>query len=325
MRILVTGGCGFIGSHFIDLLRRERPADEIVNLDVVNYAAVDPSYMEDAPNYRFIPGSISNRYTAAYAMEDVNAVVNFAAETHVDRSLQRADQFVRSNLEGVVVLLDLLRETPQTRFLQVSTDEVYGSCEDGVPFTEQGLFSPGNPYAVTKAAADMMVKAYVRSFGLDCVVTRSANNYGPRQYPEKFMPVMIGKAMRDEALPVYGDGQQRRQWLWVEDNCRGILAALEKGRPGEIYNLPGVGDVPNLDVARMVAQYVGNAVRVEHVQDRPGHDRVYRIDGAKAARELDWSPRTPLSEGIRKTVEWYQANPAWIARMEEARLKWGKG
>lgn len=320
MKILVTGGAGFIGSHMIDILSVERPEAELVNLDLGTYAA-DPARVAHGANCRFVRGDVADPRVVEEALGGVTHVLNFAAETHVDRSLGGAASFARTNLEGVVNLLDAVRGRP-VRFLQVSTDEVYGSCENLVPFPEFSPYKPGNPYSVTKAAADMMVEAYVRSFGMDCVITRSVNNYGPRQYPEKLIPVMVAKCLRGDLLPIYGDGQQRRNWIHVRDNCRGILAALEKGRAGHAYNLTAGVEITNLEMALAVCEILGRPGRVEHVADRPGHDRVYRVDGTKALRELGFRAQIEWRRGLEETVRWYVDHPGWTARMEEARHRW---
>lgn len=321
MRLLVTGGCGFIGSNFIRFVLAERPDVRVVNLDALTYAA-HPGNLEGVdrdPRYRFVHGSIVDEDRVDRLMgEGVDAVVHFAAESHVDRSLYGPVEFVRTNVQGTLTLLEAARRHGVGRFVQVSTDEVYGSLPAQGRFTEETPLHPNNPYAATKAAADLMAGAYAHTFGLPVVVTRSSNNYGPRQHPEKLIPLCIANAMEDRELPVYGDGLQVRDWLYVEDHCRGILAALERGRPGEVYNFGGGDERTNLEVARAILRRVGKPDSlIRLVQDRPGHDRRYAIDFSKARRELGWSPQVPFEEGLARTVAWYRENSGWMARARD--------
>jgi dTDP-glucose 4,6-dehydratase len=318
MNLLVTGGCGFIGSQFIRLLLAERPEVGVVNLDLLTYAGNRENLrdVEGSGRYRFVKGSITDgKKVDRLVGAGVAAIVNFAAESHVDRSLYGPVEFCRTNLEGTAVLLEAARRHGVKRFLQVSTDEVYGSLPPKGVFTESTPLHPNNPYSATKAAADHLVQACVHTFGLDAVITRSSNNYGPRQYPEKFIPLFVANALADRPCPLYGDGLQVRDWLHVEDNCRGILAALEKGRAGEVYNLGGGNERPNLEVARAILALVGKPESLlQFVADRPGHDRRYALDASKAAKELGWRPRVPFEEGLRRTVEWYRGERAWLER-----------
>ncbi|MFN3484532.1 MAG: dTDP-glucose 4,6-dehydratase [Planctomycetota bacterium] len=321
MRLLVTGGCGFIGSNFIRFVLAERPDVRVVNLDALTYAA-HPGNLEGVdrdPRYRFVHGSIVDEDRVDRLMgEGVDAVVHFAAESHVDRSLYGPVEFVRTNVQGTLTLLETARRHGVGRFVQVSTDEVYGSLPAQGRFTEETPLHPNNPYAATKAAADLMAGAYAHTFGLPVVVTRSSNNYGPRQHPEKLIPLCIANAMEDRELPVYGDGLQVRDWLYVEDHCRGILAALERGRPGEVYNFGGGDERTNLEVVRAILRRVGKPDSlIRLVQDRPGHDRRYAIDFSKARRELGWSPQVPFEEGLARTVAWYRENSGWMARARD--------
>lgn len=321
MRLLVTGGCGFIGSNFIRFVLAERPDVRVVNLDALTYAA-HPGNLEGVdrdPRYRFVHGSIVDEDRVDRLMgEGVDAVVHFAAESHVDRSLYGPVEFVRTNVQGTLTLLEAARRHGVGRFVQVSTDEVYGSLPAQGRFTEETPLHPNNPYAATKAAADLMAGAYAHTFGLPVVVTRSSNNYGPRQHPEKLIPLCIANAMEDRELPVYGDGLQVRDWLYVEDHCRGILAALERGRPGEVYNFGGGDERTNLEVVRAILRRVGKPDSlIRLVQDRPGHDRRYAIDFSKARRELGWSPQVPFEEGLARTVAWYRENSGWMARARD--------
>lgn len=322
MKVLVTGGCGFIGSHFIRLLLKHWGAIQVRNIDKLTYAG-NPDNLKDVkdhPRYDFSCGSIENEafIDHKFQHEKYDVVVNFAAESHVDRSLHGSLQFVETNLKGTTVLLTAARKYKVGRFVQVSTDEVYGSSGDGAPFLEDASLNPGNPYSVTKAAADMMVQAHARSFGLNTVITRSANNYGPFQFPEKFVPVVISKVLKNEKIPVYGKGLQIRDWLHVEDNCNGIFAAMERGRAGEIYNLPGGHERPNIEVAKEILRFLGkDGSLIQYVEDRPGHDWRYSIDGGKAKRELGWTSKRDLKGGLAQTIEWYRDNKEWV----EASLK----
>jgi dTDP-glucose 4,6-dehydratase len=292
----------------------------VINLDALTYAG-NPENLEDVeknPRYRFVKGSICDGpQVDALAAEGVDAIVNFAAESHVDRSLYGPIEFVRTNLEGTATLLEAAKRRGIRRFLQVSTDEVYGSLPKEGEFRETTPLHPNNPYSATKAAADMMVGAYAHSFGLPAVVTRSSNNYGPNQYPEKFIPLFISNALEGKPCPLYGDGMHVRDWLHVEDNARGILAALEKGRAGEVYNLGGGNERPNLQVARALLGLLERAESLlTFVKDRPGHDRRYAIDCSKAKRELGWSPRVRFEAGLRDTVRWYREHAGWVARVK---------
>jgi dTDP-glucose 4,6-dehydratase len=319
-RILVTGGCGFIGSHFVRLALTARPKARVVNLDALTYAG-NPENLADVeknPRYRFVKGSICDaEQLDVLVREGVDAIVNFAAESHVDRSLYGPVDFVRTNLEGTATLLEAAKRHKVRRFLQVSTDEVYGSLPKEGKFRETTPLHPNNPYSSTKAAADLMVQAYVHTFGVDAVITRSSNNYGPNQYPEKFIPLFVSNALEDRPCPLYGDGMHVRDWLHVEDNCRGILAALEKGGAGEVYNLGGGNERPNLRVAEAILKELGKpASLVTFVTDRPGHDRRYAIDCGKARKGLGWTPRVKFETGLKETVRWYRANPGWVARVK---------
>ncbi len=310
MRLLVTGGCGFIGSSFVRLVLATRPAARIINLDALTYAGTTDNVRDlPAPDrHEFVHGSILDEdLVDRLAKSRFDAVVNFAAESHVDRSLYGPVEFVRTNTQGTLHLLEAARRHGVGRFLQVSTDEVYGSLPPEGAFTETTPLHPNNPYAATKAAADLMVRAYAHTHGLETVITRSSNNYGPRQYPEKLIPLFVTHALEGKPCPLYGDGMNVRDWLHVEDNCRGILAALEKGSPGEVYNLGGGNERPNLEVARAILERLGRPESLIHfVKDRPGHDRRYAIDCSRAKRELGWTPRVPFEEGLRETVDWYR-------------------
>ena len=315
MRLLVTGGLGFIGSNFVRLVLAERKGWTVVNLDLVTYAGnpANLAGIEPGPTYRFQKGDIAEPADVRRALEGCDAIVNFAAETHVDRSILSAAPFVRANVVGAQVLLDAARERPRCRLVQVSTDEVYGALEPGAPpLTEAAPLDPTSPYAASKAAADHLVLAAARTHGADAVVTRCTNNYGPYQFPEKLIPLMVTNAIEGQPLPVYGDGMQVRDWIHVEDHARGVLAALEKGRAGEVYNFGARSEKANLEVVKRIIAMLGvSPDLMKHVTDRPAHDRRYALDPSKAQRELGWKPRRSFEDGLADTVRWYTANEPW--------------
>lgn len=318
-KLFVTGGAGFIGSAFIRLILAERPAYEIINFDALTYAG-NPDNLAglDETRHRFIRGDIADREAVRAALApDTDAIINFAAESHVDRSITSADEFLRTNIIGTQVLLDAARERGVRRFLQVSTDEVMGSLPEDVDafFTEDSPFAPNSPYAASKAAAEHLVRAAHHTFGLDTVITRCGNNYGPRQFPEKFLPLMLSNALADEPIPVYGDGRNVRDWIYVADHCRAILLALEKGRAGEVYNIGARNERRNIEVAEAVLDALGKPRSLlRFVKDRPGHDRRYAIDPTKVETELGWRPLETWESGLAKTIRWYADNGEWIAR-----------
>jgi dTDP-glucose 4,6-dehydratase len=312
-RLLVTGGLGFIGSSFIRLLLRESEV-EIVNLDLMTYAASPETLLEaaDNPRYRFIHGDIADPEAVSEAVKGCDAIVNFAAETHVDRSIHDAAPFLRTNIEGVRVLLEAAREI-EIRFLQVSTDEVYGEVMEGLS-KENDAFRPRSPYSASKAAGDLLVQAYHTTYGLDTVITRGSNNYGPYQFPEKIIPLFITNALEHRPLPVYGSGKAIRDYIYVEDHARGIYAALLQGESGEAYNLGGQNQTDGLGVAKAILDALGKPHDlITYVQDRPGHDYRYALDIAKARDELDWKPHVDFAEGITNTIRWYREHPQWWA------------
>ena len=324
-RVLVTGGLGFIGSNFVRLLLAERTDWTVVNLDAVTYAG-NPANLEDVagdPRYRFIKGDVADPARAAEAMAGCEAVVHFAAESHVDRSSLSAEPFARTNVLGTLTLLDAARGVGRCRFVQVSTDEVYGSLGSGdAPFTEQTPLDPTSPYSASKAAADHFVLSYARTHGMDALVTRCSNNYGPYQFPEKLIPLMITNATEQRPLPVYGDGLQVRDWIHVEDHCRGVLAALEQGGRGEVYNFGGNAERTNLDIVRrIVAALRASPDLVSHVTDRPAHDRRYAMDASKAARTLGWTPRWTFEDGLAATVRWYVEHEDWWRAVKDGRYR----
>ena len=318
-RFFVTGGAGFIGSAFVRLILNEIPSCEVANFDALTYAGnLDNLDGLDKSRHHFVKGDIADREAVSAALApDTEAIINFAAESHVDRSIVSADEFIRTNVLGTQVLLDCARAGGVERFVQISTDEVMGSLaeDDQAFFSEDSPFRPNSPYAASKAAAEHLVRAAHHTFGLDTVITRCGNNYGPRQFPEKFLPLMLANAMRDEAIPLYGDGQNVRDWIFVDDHCRAILLALTKGRPGVTYNVGARNERRNIDVARSVLDQLGKPQSlIKFVKDRPGHDRRYAIDPSLVESELGWRPIETWETGLRKTIEWYQSNPAWVER-----------
>lgn len=327
--ILVTGGLGFIGSHFVRLVLRERPGFRVVNLDKMTYAG-NPYNLADVdrdPNYTHVLGDISDQEVVQRVLSEEKpfAIVNFAAESHVDRSIMSSGPFVQTNVHGVQVLLDTARRFPVERFVQISTDEVYGDIAEGIPPpTEEAALRPSNPYSASKAAGDMLCLAYHRTYQIPVLVVRSSNNYGPNQHPEKFIPLMIRSALGGEILPIYGDGRQVRDWMYVEDNVKAILRVLESGRVGGIYNAGAGEGRENLEVVRRIceglAQETGSNVEgfsngVQSVEDRPGHDRRYAMDTRRTREELGWSPGVPFDQGLRQTVQWYLSHHDWVERV----------
>jgi dTDP-glucose 4,6-dehydratase len=318
--LLVTGGAGFIGSNLVRLLRRERPDWTVVNLDKLTYAGNAESLadLRDDPRHVFVRGDIANPELVEHLIRNhsVDAILNLAAESHVDRSILGPGIFVETNVSGTQVLLECARNAKVKRFVQISTDEVYGSLGATGKFSETSPLKPSSPYSASKTAADLLVQAYGLTFGLDVVITRCSNNYGPYQFPEKLIPLMIANALEGKKLPVYGDGMQVRDWIHVEDHCRALLAALETGRAGEVYNIGSDNEWPNMQIVTRLLEILGKGRElIEHVKDRPGHDRRYAIDAAKAHRELGWSPRIAFSDGLARTVEWYVGNRGWWERV----------
>ena len=306
MRLLVCGGAGFIGSNFV----RQRLAehgDDITVLDKLTYAGRRENL--EGLDARLIVGGIEDAEKVAEAIEDADAVVNFAAETHVDRSITEPDAFVNTHALGTYVLLEAARERG-VRYVQVSTDEVYGSIEEG-SFTEESPLQPSSPYSATKAGADLLVASYHHTYGLEALICRGSNNYGPYQYPEKLIPLMVLNAMHGDKLPVYGDGMQVRNWIYVEDFARGIGTVLERGVPGEVYNVGGPDEAPNLEVVKKIIEYTGASDElIEYVTDRPGHDRRYSL-GSEKVKRLGWEAQVRFADGLERTVAWYRENRAW--------------
>jgi dTDP-glucose 4,6-dehydratase len=310
MRILVTGAAGFIGSAYVRQVLGSGDADDVVVLDKLTYAGRRENLAEVEDRIEFVEGGIEDRDLVRDVMAGADAVVNFAAESHVDRSIADQDVFARTHVIGTGVLLDAAREHGVQRYLQVSTDEVYGSIEKG-SFTEHSPLNPSSPYSATKAAGDLLVNAHWHTYGTEAVICRGSNNYGPRQYPEKLIPLGILNAIRGDKLPVYGDGRQVRNWLYVEDFARAIDLALRRGLPGEVYNVGGPDETANIDVVRRIlAATDRDESLIEYVKDRPGHDRRYSLSSAKV-RELGWEPSRRFSEGLQQTVDWYRDNEWW--------------
>lgn len=317
--IFVTGGAGFIGSAFVRLLLDEVSDCKITNFDALTYAGnMDNLEGVDHVRHRFVRGNITESEAVLAALAgDTYAIVNFAAESHVDRSIANAAEFLSTNIIGTQVLLDAARTRGVKRFIQISTDEVMGSLPENEDafFNEESPFAPNSPYAASKAAAEHLVRAAHHTFGLDTVITRCGNNYGPRQFPEKFLPLVLSNTMNDEPIPVYGDGCNVRDWIYVEDHCRAILLAMEKGRTGAVYNIGARNERRNIDVVRSLLDTLGKPHSLlRFVKDRPGHDRRYAIDPSLAESELGWSTRETWESGLQKTIEWYQQNSPWIER-----------
>jgi dTDP-glucose 4,6-dehydratase len=314
--LFVTGGCGFIGSNFVRHLLATDPSIRVINFDALTYAGnlANLADVANDPRYTFVRGDITDRSAVLKALGDgVDAVIHFAAESHVDRSILDSGPFVRTNVTGTQILLDAAREKRVTRFVQVSTDEVYGTLGPTGLFTESTPLAPNSPYSASKAAADLLVRAYHHTFGMDAVVTRCSNNYGPYQFPEKLIPLFITNLMNDQPVPVYGDGMQVRDWIHVLDHARGVEAAWRTGKAGEVYNFGGRCEMPNLHLTHKLLELLGKPkTLIKYVQDRPGHDRRYAIDCSKAERELGWSPKVKFEEGLRETIDWYKANQPWV-------------
>ena len=316
-KIFITGGAGFIGSAFVRMVLDENPEVEVINFDALTYAGnIENLGGLDESRHHFIKGDICDRSAVLTAVpEGCDAIFNFAAESHVDRSILSADEFLRTNILGTQVLLDAAREKKVRRFVQISTDEVMGSLPDESDeyFTEATPLQPNSPYAASKASAELIVRAARETFGIDSVITRCGNNYGPRQFPEKLIPLMLANAMHDEPLPVYGDGKNVRDWIYVDDHCRAIWLAYERGRPGEAYNIGSRNEKYNIDVVRSLLDAIGKPHSlITFVTDRLGHDRRYAIDPTKAEIELGWKPQTSWEDGLAATIKWYSENQYWV-------------
>ncbi|WP_018753869.1 dTDP-glucose 4,6-dehydratase [Paenibacillus sanguinis] len=320
MKLLVTGGAGFIGSNFVLYMLDQHPEYQIINVDALTYAGnlENLKSAEGNTNYTFHKADI----TDAPAMNElvsqgVDVIVNFAAESHVDRSILEPDVFVKTNVLGTQVLLEAARQHGVKKFVQVSTDEVYGTLGETGLFTEETPLTPNSPYSASKAGGDLLVRAYHETFGLSVNITRCSNNYGPYQFPEKLIPLMISKALADEALPVYGDGLNIRDWLYVEDHCSAIDLVIHQGRDGEVYNIGGNNERTNLHIVKTILEQLGKPESlIKFVQDRPGHDRRYGIDPTKTMTELGWKPKHSFETGIQETIRWYLDNREWWTRIQ---------
>lgn len=324
--LLVTGGCGFIGSNFIRDQLERYPGQSIINIDQLTYAG-NLENLRDVENdarYSFRQGNICDRafIDDVLASAYIDAVVNFAAESHVDRSILDSGPFIQTNVVGTQVLLDACRKAEVPRYVQISTDEVYGSLGATGYFTEDTPLAPNSPYSASKTAADLLVRAYHHTFGFPAIITRCSNNYGPYQFPEKVLPLFISNALNDHPLPLYGKGENVRDWIHVLDHCRGIDAALRRGRVGEVYNFGGHCELSNLDLTQRLLEALGKPQSlIQFVQDRPGHDLRYAIDCTKAETELNWKPEVDFRSGLQSTIQWYRDHADWVARIKSGEYR----
>jgi dTDP-glucose 4,6-dehydratase len=318
-KIIVTGGAGFIGSHFIRHALKHRPQWHLINFDLLTYAGnlENLADVSDNPRYEFIKGDILDDKSVARAAEGCDAIINFAAESHVDRSILGPELFVQTNIVGTQRLLEVARKLKIKRFLQISTDEVYGSLGETGQFSEETPLAPNSPYSASKTSADLLCRSYHHTFGMDVVITRCSNNYGPNQFPEKLIPLMISNAKSEKPLPVYGDGLNVRDWIYVDDHCSAVLAVLEKGKSGEVYNVGSDNEWPNLKIVKKILSLLGKPESlITFVKDRPGHDRRYSIDSSKIKNELGWRPETSFDRGLKETIDWYEKNPQWLRNVQ---------
>ncbi len=322
MNILVTGGAGFIGSCFIRHILGKHPDYRVINLDCLTYAGNIKNLddVKDNANYTFVHGNICDKKLVREIISQTDAVVNFAAESHVDRSINNPEIFVETNVQGTLNLLQTAKENKIQRFLQVSTDEVYGSLGKTGYFTEKTPLAPNSPYSASKASADLLVRAYYETYKMPVLNTRCSNNYGPYQYPEKLIPFFISRLLNGQKVPVYGDGMNVRDWLYVYDHCEALDIVLHKGKEGEIYNIGGHNEKTNLEITKIILDAMGKDEScIEYVQDRLGHDKRYAIDNTKVSTELGWQPSLTFEEGIKLTIDWYLTNQTWIKEIEEKR------
>lgn len=316
MNILVTGGAGFIGSNFIHYMLEKHPDDNLINLDLLTYAGNIHNLddVKDNPHYHFVKGNIVNRELVTHLVHEFNIdhIVNFAAESHVDRSILHPEVFVETNVQGTLALLDVAKREGVEKFLQVSTDEVYGTLGATGYFTEESPLQPNSPYSASKASADMMVRAYYETYGLNVNITRCSNNYGPYQFPEKLIPLMTSNGMEGKDLPIYGNGKNIRDWLYVSDHCQAIDLVLRDGKPGEIYNVGGHNERTNNEIVHLIVDNLGiSEDHIKYVKDRLGHDKRYAINPTKIETELGWKPEYTFDTGIVKTIDWYKDNEDW--------------
>ena len=319
MKILVTGGAGFIGSCFIRHMLKSHPDYKIINFDCLTYAGNIENLddIKNNPNYSFIKADICDKKAVDRAVSEVDCVINFAAESHVDRSILNPEIFIETNIKGTLNLLDCTKKHGIQRYLQVSTDEVYGTLGKDGYFTENTPLAPNSPYSASKAGADMLVRSYFETYKTPVLITRCSNNYGPYQYPEKLIPFFISKLLKGEKVPLYGDGLNVRDWLYVYDHCRAIDTVLHKGREGEVYNVGGHNEKSNIEITKIILKEMGRDENsIEYVKDRLGHDRRYAIDNTKITTELDWEPSLTFEEGIKLTINWYLNNIEWIKSIE---------
>lgn len=318
-KYLVTGGYGFIGSNFIRYILRDYPEVSVTNLDLLTYAG-NPANLADLKGnkrYKFVRGDITDKSLVNRLVKrGFDVVINFAAESHVDRSIYSPGDFIRTNIMGTQILLDAAMKYEVPRFIQVSTDEVYGSIDSGA-FNENSSLHPSSPYSASKAAADLLIKAYEKTHGYKAMITRSTNNYGPYQFPEKVIPLFITNALENKSLPLYGDGLNVRDWIHVEDHCQALDTVIQKGIPGELYNIGGLDERTNREITGLILKELGKSdTLIKYVKDRPGHDRRYALDITKIKRELGWEPRYRFNEGIKKTIDWYLKNEAWWKKIK---------
>lgn len=320
MKLLITGGAGFIGSNFILYMIQQHPNYQIINMDALTYAGnlENLKSVQDHPNYSFVQADIADKPAVdAIFQQGIDVVVNFAAESHVDRSILEPEIFVNTNVMGTQVLLDAAKKYGVTKFVQVSTDEVYGSLGETGLFSETTPLAPNSPYSASKAGGDMLVRAYHETFGLPVNITRCSNNYGPYQFPEKLIPLIISRALNDESLPVYGDGLNIRDWLYVEDHCSAIDLVIHQGKIGEVYNIGGNNERTNVHIVKTILNELGKPESlITYVTDRPGHDRRYGIDPTKIMNELGWKPKHNFETGIKETIQWYLSNKEWWTRIQ---------
>lgn len=324
MKILITGGAGFIGSCFVRYMLNKHQDYKIINLDALTYAGniENLSDVKDNPNYSFVKGNICDKNLIVELTKDVDAIINFAAETHVDNSISNPNIFIETNVVGTLNLLEAAKNNKVERYLQVSTDEVYGSLGKDGYFTERTPISPNSPYSASKASADMLVRAYNKTYNVPTLITRCSNNYGPYQYPEKLIPFFISKLLRGEKIPLYGDGQNVRDWLYVYDHASAIDTVLHKGKTGEVYNVGGHNEKTNIEITKLILENMGkDESMIEYVKDRPGHDRRYAIDNSKITNELGWKPSKTFEEGIKDTINWYLENQDWIKSIENKKVQ----
>lgn len=325
--LLVTGGMGFIGSNFIHYWKKHHPEDHVINVDLLTYAGNkdNASLFDGQTGYQFVHGDIGNGLLMMRLMQGVDVVVHFAAESHVDRSIHNPGSFVMTNVVGTQILLEAARQRQVKKFIHISTDEVYGTLGVDGAFSEETPIAPNSPYSASKAGSDLLVRAYYETYGFPAVITRCSNNYGPRQFPEKLIPLLITRALRNESIPLYGDGLNVRDWLYVDDHCSAIERVIAAGVPGEVYNIGGQNERTNLEVVGCILKLLGKPDSlIEFVADRLGHDRRYAIDSSKIRRELGWMPAYSFDEGLQKTLDWYVQESEWCARIADGSYRLDK-